>query len=51
MEIIEMLGWIALGFVPMLGALEITSRNIRKTRTDTKVLRKEIIGGETLIGI
>ncbi|HEY7081210.1 MAG TPA: hypothetical protein VH500_16045 [Nitrososphaeraceae archaeon] len=51
METIEMLGWIAIGFVPMLGALEITSRKIRKIKTDTKILRKEIIGGETLIGI
>jgi hypothetical protein len=28
MEIIEIIGWIALGFVPMLGGLEIASRKL-----------------------
>jgi len=28
MELIEIIGWIALGFVPMLGGLEITGRKI-----------------------
>ena len=49
MELIEMLGWIALGFIPMLGALEIASRKFAKTRKT--VLRTEIIGGESHIGI
>jgi hypothetical protein len=29
MELIEIVGWIALGFVPMLGGLEITSRKLQ----------------------
>ena len=44
-----MLAWVALGFVPMLGVLEIASRRFAKTgRT---VLRTEIVGGESYIGI
>jgi hypothetical protein len=29
MELIEIIGWIALGFVPMLGGLEIVSRKVQ----------------------
>jgi hypothetical protein len=29
MELIEIIGWIALGFVPMLGDLEIVSRKVQ----------------------
>lgn len=49
MELIEILGWIALGFVPMLGVLEIASRKFAKT--GKMVLRTELIGGESHIGI
>jgi hypothetical protein len=49
MELIEMLGWVALGFVPMFGILEIASRKLAKTgRT---VSRTEIVGSESHIGI
>jgi hypothetical protein len=29
MELIEIIGWIALGFVPMLGGLEVASRKLQ----------------------
>jgi hypothetical protein len=29
MELIEIIGWIALGFVPMLGGLEIVNRKVQ----------------------
>jgi hypothetical protein len=29
MELFEIIGWIALGFVPMLGGLEIASRKLQ----------------------
>jgi hypothetical protein len=44
MEIIEMFGWIVLGFVPMLGGLEIASRKFG--HTGKIVLRSAVVGGE-----
>jgi hypothetical protein len=44
MEIIEMVGWIVLGFVPMLGGLEIASRKFG--HTGKIVLRSAMVGGE-----
>jgi hypothetical protein len=49
MELIEMIGWIVLGFVPMLGGLELVSRKL--TDKGKIVLRTEMRGGEYLIGI
>jgi hypothetical protein len=49
MELIEMIGWIVLGFVPMLGGLELVSRKLR--HKGKIVLRTEMRGGEYLIGI
>jgi hypothetical protein len=49
MELIETIGWIVLGFVPMLGGLELVSRNLRYR--EKIVLRTEMRGGEYLTGI
>jgi hypothetical protein len=49
MELIEMIGWIVLGFVPMLGGLELVGRKL--THKGKIVLRTERRGGEYLIGI
>ena len=49
MELIEMIGWIVLGFVPMLGGRNIVSRKL--THKGKIVLRTEMRGGEYLIGI
>jgi hypothetical protein len=49
MELIELVGWIALGFVPMLGGLEIASRKLQN-RAKT-VLRTYIRGGGDPNGI
>ncbi len=38
MELINMVGWVALGFMPVFGGLEIASRKLRTQR-----LRREII--------
>ncbi len=32
MELLEMIGWVALGFIPTLGALEIVSRKLATIR-------------------
>ena len=44
-----MIGWIVLGFVPMLGGLNLASRKL--THRGKIVLRTEMKGGEYLIGI
>jgi hypothetical protein len=49
MEIIGMLGWIVLGFLPMLGGLELASRKFG--RTGKVVLRTTVMGGEIPTGI
>ena len=49
MELIEMIGWIVLGFVPILGGLELVSRKL--THAGKIVLGTEMRGGEYLIGI
>jgi hypothetical protein len=46
MELIEMIAWIMMGFVPMFGALELTSRKLRNT--GRIALRK---GEEDLVGV
>ncbi len=38
MELINMVGWVALGFMPVFGGLEIVSRKLRTQR-----LRREIV--------
>jgi hypothetical protein len=43
MELIEIIGWIALGFVPMLGGLEIVSRKVQNR--GKIVLRTYLRGG------
>jgi hypothetical protein len=40
MELFEIIGWIALGFVPMLGGLEIASR---KLQDRGKIVRGKIV--------
>ena len=49
MELIQIIGWIALGFVPMLGGLEIASRKLQYR--DKIVLRTYIKGGGDRNGI
>jgi hypothetical protein len=49
MELIEIIGWIALGFVPMLGGLEIVSRKVQKR--GNIVLRTYLRGGGDPNGI
>jgi hypothetical protein len=49
MELIEMIGWVVVGFVPMLEGLELVSRKLR--HREKIVLRTEMRGGESLIGI
>ena len=44
-----MIGWVVIGFVPMLGVLELVSRKLRHRKKI--VLRTEMRGGEYLIGI
>ena len=44
-----MIGWVVVGFVPMLGGLELVSRKLR--HKGKIVLRTEMRGGEYLIGI
>ena len=44
-----MIGWVVLGFVPMLGGLDLVSRKL--TLRGKIVLRTEMRGGEYLIGI
>jgi hypothetical protein len=44
MEIIEMLGWIVLGFVPMLGGLQLASRKFG--HAGKIVMKARMIGGE-----
>jgi hypothetical protein len=49
MELIEIIGWIALGFVPMLGGLEIVSRKVHDR--GKLVLRPYVKGGSHPYGI
>jgi hypothetical protein len=49
MELIEMVGWVVMGFVPMLGGLELVSRKLR--RREKIALRTEMRGGEYPLGI
>jgi hypothetical protein len=49
MELIEIIGWIVLGFVPMFGGLELVSRKLKDT--GKIVLRIDFRGGEQLIGV
>jgi hypothetical protein len=49
MELIEIIGWIALGFVPMLGGLEIVSRKLQNR--GKIVLRTYLRGGGDPNGI
>jgi len=49
MELIEIIAWVVIGFVPMFGGLELASRKLRNT--GRMVLRADIRGGEYLIGI
>ena len=52
MEIIEMFGWIALGFVPMLSGLEIFGRKLPRRGERKKVeLRTYIREGGTIFGL
>jgi hypothetical protein len=49
MELIEMIGWVVMGFAPMLGGLELASRKLR--HREKIVLRTEMRGGEYPLGI
>ncbi|HET7242291.1 MAG TPA: hypothetical protein VFI64_03025 [Nitrososphaeraceae archaeon] len=49
MELIEMIGWVVAGFVPMLGGLELANRKLR--HREKIVLRTEMRRGEYLSGI
>jgi hypothetical protein len=49
MEVIEMIGWIALGFIPLFGGLETLSRKLRWR--DKTVLRTPSRLGEEVIGL
>jgi hypothetical protein len=49
MELIEIIGWIALGFVPMLGGLEVVSRKVHDR--GKLVLRTYIRGGGHPYGV
>jgi hypothetical protein len=44
MEIIEIVGWIVLGFVPMIGGLELASRKFG--HAGKIVMKARMIGGE-----
>ena len=44
-----MIGWVVVGFVPMLGGLELVSRKLR--HREKIVLRTQMRGGEYLTGI
>jgi hypothetical protein len=37
MELLEMVGWVALGFLPTLGALEVVNRKLATIRHATEV--------------
>jgi hypothetical protein len=49
MELIEIIGWIVLGFVPMFAGLEIVSSKLKDR--GKIALRIDIRGGEQLIGL
>jgi len=49
MELIEMIAWVLIGFVPMFGGLELASRKLRNT--GRMMLRTNIRGGKYQIGI
>ena len=44
-----MIGWVVMGFVPMLGGLESVGRKLR--HREKIVLRTEMRGGEHLVGM
>ena len=44
-----MIGWVVMGFVPMLGGLELVSR--KRRHREKIVLRTQMRGGEYLTGI
>jgi len=49
MEFIEMIGWVVMGFVPMLGGLELVNRKLGKR--EKIVTRTEMSRGKYPIGI
>jgi hypothetical protein len=51
MEIIEMIGWIALGFSPMFAALEIVGKKLPSRKAARMVVLKSEKGGDTTIGL
>ncbi len=44
-----MIGWVVMGFVPLLGGLELVSRKLR--HREKIFLKTQMRGGESLIGI
>jgi hypothetical protein len=52
MELIEIIGWIALGFIPAFGGLEIAGKKMLSRKAGkTVVLNMHGRGGETAIGL
>jgi hypothetical protein len=49
MELIEMIAWVAIGFGPVFGGLELASRKLRYA--SRMALKTDIKGGESQIGI
>jgi hypothetical protein len=43
MEMIESLGWIALGFVPTLGGMELVSRILSRRKVKRYIEKKPIV--------
>jgi len=43
MELIEMIGWLALGFVPMFGGLHIMGWKLRSSNPHEKMTRGNIL--------
>ena len=44
MELIKMIAWVVMGFIPAFGALEIASRNL--VNVDRMELKINILGGD-----
>jgi hypothetical protein len=49
MELIEMIGWIGIGFVPMLAGLQVISKT--RKRFNRASYGMDLMGGEKVIGI
>ncbi len=50
MELIEMMGWLALGFAPTLATLEYTTHKLAR-RMSARLYVRNIRHGEKIIGI